>query len=39
MLVPIEGSGVLTEVAVADKWGPEPSEALRDQVTFDGWIV
>jgi hypothetical protein len=39
VLVPVPGSGVLTEVAVADSWGPEPPEELRGQVTFDGWIV
>ena len=39
VLVPIPGSGWLTEVAVADPWTSTPADERRDSMSFDGWIV
>jgi hypothetical protein len=39
ILVPVPGSGIVKEVAIADKWGPEPPDDLKRQMSFGGWIV
>jgi hypothetical protein len=37
--VPIQGSGWLTEVSVADPWVSEPRAEVRESMSFDGWVV
>jgi hypothetical protein len=36
---PIQGSGWLTEVSVADPWVSKPLDEERESMSFDGWIV
>jgi hypothetical protein len=38
-LFPVQGSGWLTEVSVADPWVSKPADESRESMSFDGWIV
>lgn len=39
LLSPVDGSGWLTEVSVADPWVSTPDDEERESISFDGWIV
>lgn len=39
VMVPVAGSGQLTEVDRADPWASDSRHHEQDPITFDGWVV